>query len=248
VLLIEGEVARAAEASTKEQTTSGTTASAQTQTQPAQQAQPGGIETVGGHEDRYVTKADAMGGTPGPIALGTEADLFCYGYIGDPNEAGPNHVAGYEDYQAYYEKGAIRQELSAAEGELVLLEGGTATGLTPGETYLVVEGGEIVYHPIDKSVIGREYTFRGQIKVLCADDHHARGLITQSCLDIHVGARLKPMPTLPIPLAKVPDIPGFCDPSSGKRAGLIVTAQGGWDEALGEGILVQINLGRDDAI
>src|SRR5262249_48259480 len=177
-----------------------------------------------------------------------EADLFCYGYIGDPNEAGPNHVAGYEDYQAYYEKGAIRQELSAAEGELVLLDGGTATGLAPGETYLVVEGGEIVYHPIDKSVIGREYTFRGQIKVLCADDHHARGLITQSCLDIHVGARLKPMPTLPIPLAKVPDIPGFCDPSSGKRAGLIVTAQGGWDEALGEGILVQINLGRDDAI
>jgi hypothetical protein len=67
-------------------------------------------------------------------------------------------------------------------------------------------------------------------------------------MDIHIGARLKPLPQLPIPLAKIPNIPSFCDPSSGKRAGTIVHAQGGWDLALGEGILVQINLGRDDAL
>src|SRR5205807_852578 len=85
------------------------------------------------------------------------------------------------------------------------------------------------------------YGYSGQLRVLCADDHHARGIITQSCEDIHVGARLKPLPQLPIPLARVPDMPEFCNPSSGKSKGYIVSAQGGWDTALGEGLLVQVN-------
>ena len=160
----------------------------------------------------------------------------------------PNRVAAFEDYEEMYDKGAIRQELGASVGDLVIIDGGTATGLNPGDTYIAVESTELVYSPVDKALIGREYQFRGQIKILCADDRHARGLITQTCLDIRPGARLKPMPMLPIPLAKVPNIPGFCDPASGKRTGAIVTAQGGWDDALGEGLLVQIDLGKDDAI
>src|SRR6266498_3274572 len=97
----------------------------------------------------------------------------------------PNRVMGFEDYESFYDKGAIKQELGGSESDLVLLEGGTATGLHPGETYLVIEPNELVYDPIDKKLVGREYQFRGQIKVLCADDHHARGIITQSCVDIH---------------------------------------------------------------
>src|SRR5262249_37093235 len=149
--------------------------------------------------------------------------LFCYGYIGDPNEVMPNRVAAYEDAEAFYDKGAIRQELGGSSGDLVFLDGGTATGLNPGETYLVVEGIDLIYNPLDKSLIGREYQFRVQIKILCADDRPARGIIPQTCLDIRPGARLKPMPTLPIPLAKIPNMPAFCDTSSGKRSGMIVT-------------------------
>ena len=250
VLLIEGEGVAAAQAAsagttTSTQTTGTTTTTAAT---AATSGQQGGLETFGARTAPDVTKADALGGTTSPVALGTEADLYCYGYIGDPNEPMPNRVAAYEDYEAFYDKGAIRQELGGSAGDLVLLDGGTATGLNPGETYMVVEGNELVYNPVDKSLVGREYQFRGQIRILCADDRHARGIITQNCLDIHPGARLKPMPSLPIPLAQIPNMPGFCDPDSGKRAGAIVTAQGGWNDALGEGILVQINLGRDDAL
>ena len=43
-------------------------------------------------------------------------------------------------------------------------------------------------------------------------------------------------------------MPAFCDPSSGKRHGYIVGAQGGWDTALGEGLLVEVNLGQADQI
>jgi hypothetical protein len=250
VVLVEGEGVRAAEATTGKtvgesaQTTGTTTTPTSAEATPSQQ----GLQTFGALDTTDVTKADAVGGTASPIALGTENDLYCYGYIGDPNEQMPNRVAAYEDYEAFYDKGAIRQELGGSSGDLVLLEGGTATGLNPGDTYLVIESLDLVYNPTDKALVGREYQFRGQIRILCADDRHARGIITQTCLDIHPGARLKPMPTLPIPLAKIPNMPAFCDGSSGKRVGTIITAQGGWDLALGEGILVQINLGRDDAL
>jgi hypothetical protein len=249
VLLVEGEGVKAAEATTagtSSQTAQATTGTAQTQTpQPSQQQ---GLDTIGGLSNQVITKADAVGGTASPVALGTEHELYCYGYIGDPGEQMPNRVMGFEDYEAMYESGDITQDLGGSEGDLVFIDGGTATGINPGDTYIAVEPKALVYNPTDQSLVGRNYEFRGQIRILCADDHHARGIITQTCLDIKPGARLKPLPALPIPLAKIPNMPAFCDPNSGKRAGTIVDAQGGWGLALGEGILVQINLGRDDAL
>jgi nucleoid-associated protein YgaU len=251
VLLIEGEAARAAAATTGTASAETVTTTAQSTTATASTAaqEQRGFETVAAAPvTREVTKADAIGGTSSPVALGAENDLYCYGYIGDPNEPMPNRVMAYEDYESFYDKGAVRQDLGGSDGDLVFIQGGTATGLNPGETYLVVEGEELVHNPISKVLVGRQYEFRGQIRILCADDHHARGIITQSCMDIHVGARLKPMPTLPIPLAQIPNMPGFCDPNSGKRAGTIVHAEGGWESALGTGLLVQVDLGRDDAL
>jgi hypothetical protein len=196
-----------------------------------------------------VTAADAVGGSRSPVPLGTEFDVYCYGYIGDPAEPMPNSIQAWEDAEMRYVTGAVRQDVSGATGDLVMLDGGTATGLVAGDTYIIVESGELVTHPGKRTqVVGREYTYRGQVRVLCADDHHARAIITQSCQDIHIGARLKPLPQIPIPLARIPDMPAFCDPSSGKHRGYIVSAQGGWDTALGEGLLVQVNLGQSDQI
>ena len=246
VLLIEGEGVRAATAGMSGKTATGTGAAA---TQSAQTTEPRqGMETVGTGIGGIVTKADAVGGSASPVALGTENDLYCYGYIGDPNESLPNRIMGYEDYEEFYNPGDTTQDLGGSEGDLVFIEGGTATGINPGDTYIAIESKGLIYNPNDQSLVGREYEFRGQIRVLCADDHHARGIVTQSCMDVKPGSRLKPLPTLPIPLAKIPNMPAFCDPNSGKRAGTIVDAQGGWALALGEGILVQINLGRDDAL
>lgn len=251
VLLIEGEVARAVE-QTSTGSTSAAVGSGGSQSVPNEQggsqAQQG-FETIGGVAGSAMTnKAEPLGGTSSPVALATENDLYCYGYIGDPNEPMPNKVMAYEDYEAFYDDGAVNQDLGGGTGDLVLIDGGTASGLVAGETYVAVERNDLVYNPSDKSLVGRAYEYRGQIKVLCADEHRARGIITSACMDIHVGARLKPVPQLPIPLAQIPNIPSFCDPSSGKRAGTIVHAQGGWGLALGEGVLVQINLGRDDSL
>jgi len=253
VLLIEGEVARAAQASDVGGTKPAVVGGGHSQQTAEGTAQPQGFETLGASSSSEMTsKAFPLGGSSSPVALASENDLYCYGYIGDPNEPMPNRVMAYEDYEAFYDDGAVKQDLGGANGDLVMIEGGTATGLVAGETYLVVERNELVYNPTDKGMVkglvGRAYEYRGQIRILCADEHHARGIITAACMDIHIDARLKPLPQIPIPLAQIPNIPSFCDPASGKRAGTIVHAQGGWNLALGEGLLVQVNLGREDEV
>jgi hypothetical protein len=245
VLLIDSETAQQISNAT---TTSGTTPPAlmpETAAAPA----PATGSATSMISDGFITAADAVGGSRSPVPLGTDFDVYCYGYIGDPAEPMPNSIQAWEDAEMRYQSGEMRQDITGAAGDLVMLEGGTATGLVAGDTYIVVERGEMVAHPGKRTqFVGREYVYQGQIRVLCADDHHARGIITQSCNDIHIGARLKPLPQIPIPLARIPDMPAFCDPSSNKRNGYIVSAQGGWDTALGEGLLVQVNLGQADQL
>ncbi|HEX3070913.1 MAG TPA: hypothetical protein VHX14_20250, partial [Thermoanaerobaculia bacterium] len=199
--------------------------------------------------DGYITAADAAGGSRSPVPLGTDADVYCYGYIGNDGESMPNTILGYEDSELRYAAGAVEQVISGAIGDLVLIKGGTASGLVAGETYILVDVGRLISHPSKRvQVVGREYLYRGQVKILCADEHTARGLITQSCTEVPVGTHLKPLPQIPIPLARIPDMPAFCDNSSNKKNGYIVGAQGGWDEALGEGLLVEVNLGQADQL
>lgn len=183
-----------------------------------------------------------------PIPLGTEADIYCYGYIGHPDEPMPSFVEGFEDVEVMYQPGEVtQQEAGATEGDLVFVAGGSSTGLVAGETYMLVEPGEMVRHPRTRDLIGRHYSYQGQIRILCTGDTQSRALITQSCREIKVGTRLKPVPQLPIPIARIPELPAFCDAPSGRNAGYIVDSQD-WDLALGEGNLVQVNLGRDDQI
>jgi hypothetical protein len=248
VLLIEGEIAQQATTGTAG-TTGTTVAGGETATgQPG--TQPGTGTPLGAPSQfRYITAADAVGGSTGPVALATEKDLYCYGYIGDPDEPLPNSIVEWEDVEVRYQPGAVKQEIDGSEGDLVFIDGGTSTGLAAGETYMVVVPRALIPHPVTKEVLGREYEYRGQIRILCADATKSRAIVTQSCAEIPIGGRLKPMPQIPIPLARIPNLPAFCDPASGKPNGYLVAAQGGaFLEILGEGQLVQINLGRDDQV
>ncbi len=190
-----------------------------------------------------------MGRTePTPIPLGTEADVYCYGYLGDPNESMPNRVGSFEDTEVLYQAGAIVQDNAAVEGHLLYIDGGTSTGLVAGESYLAVLPGPLVYHPRTGDLVGRHYDYRGQIRVLCADETHARGIVTSSCKEIEIGTRLKPIPQLPIPIARIPDLPAFCDSPSGRNNAFIVSSSKDQSQALGVGDLIQINIGRDDQL
>lgn len=181
------------------------------------------------------------------IPLGTEADVYCYGYIGAVNEPLPNRIASFQDAEVKIVPIAVTQDIGVAEGEIIYIRGGAETGLVPGETYMVVEEGELVPHPATGEVLGRQYNYRGRVRILCLGPQVATALIVQSCSDIHIGDALKPMPQLPIPLARVTAMRTFCDPPTSRQDGYIVRAKD-WEFALGEGNLVQVDLGREDAV
>lgn len=183
-----------------------------------------------------------------PIPLGTESDIYCYGYIGDPNEPMPNYIESHEDYEVkYLPRAQPEMSAGAVPGDLVYVHGGAASGLVAGETYLAVQPAEIVVHPSTGEVVGRQYDYVGQIRVLCLEGERARAMIVEACREIEIGARLKPIPTLPIPIARVPELPAWCDPATARQTGYIVESRG-WDNGLVEGNLVQVDLGSNDQL
>ena len=48
-----------------------------------------------------------------PVPLGTEADVYCYGYIGHPDEPMPNRISSFEDVEVLYLPGAQQQSAGA---------------------------------------------------------------------------------------------------------------------------------------
>jgi LysM repeat protein len=241
VLLLQGENVPTAVGT---QTTTGTSTTASSRDLSGGQAMTRAPEQQGA--PGTITAAEVHREVP-PVPLGTEADVYCYGYIGDANEPMPNSIDSYEETEVRSAPGAIDQGSPGSTGDLVYINGGTATGLTAGETYMLIEPGDAIVHPRTGNVIGQHYNYQGQVRILCADETRSRGVITQNCREIHVGARLKPMPQIPIPIARIPDLPGFCDSPTGRAAGYIIDSQD-WDLALGEGNLVQVNLGHDDQV
>jgi hypothetical protein len=183
-----------------------------------------------------------------PIALGTESDIYCYGYIGDPNEPMPNYISSHENVDVKYVPMAKPEmPASATIGDLVYITGGANSGLIAGESYLVIEAEELVKHPVTGATLGRQYDYIGQVRILCTEDGRSRAIVTQTCREIPIGARLKPIPQLPIPIARVPEMAQWCDSPSGKASGYIVESRS-WDLGLVEGNLVQIDLGRDEGL
>ena len=87
----------------------------------------------------------------------------------------------------------------------------------------------------------------GQVRILCTDANRATALVTQACREIYAGAKLKPLPQLPIPIARVPELPTICDSPSNQRNGYIVNSKG-FEFGLAVSDLVEIDLGRDDSV
>jgi hypothetical protein len=183
-----------------------------------------------------------------PIPIGHEADIYCYGYIGQPNESMPNYFESIEDVEVMYvPRLQPAQGASVAEGDLIYIHGGSATGLVAGETYMAVEPGDMIYHPRTGELIGQHYNYQGQIRIICTEENRSRAMVVRSCREINIGARLKPVPQLPIPIARIPDLPAWCDPPTGRTNGTIIDSRD-WDLELAEGVLVQVDLGADGGL
>ncbi|HVS12511.1 MAG TPA: LysM peptidoglycan-binding domain-containing protein [Thermoanaerobaculia bacterium] len=146
------------------------------------------------------------------VQLGTPDDIYCSGYIGEPEEVFPHEVTGSE-YDALGPKltvGATR-DVSATFGvvdavkvgldtsDIVYLDGGRAAGLSPGDVFVAVEPRTLVRHPDTGRLVGRYYAYRGRVRVLSVQDDSAIGEISFSCAPLWVGSRLKRFEPEPVP-------------------------------------------------
>ncbi len=182
-----------------------------------------------------------------PRALGHESDIYCFGYLGHPDENLPNRVISFEDYEVKWAPHVERQDNGVVQPDILYVELGDPSAVVAGETYMVVTPGPIVEHPETEEVVGQHYDYRGRIRVLCINGTQATAIVTEACEPIRVGDAIKPMPVHPIPLARMTELPGVCAPPSGRQNGFIVNAKD-YSEALGEGTVVEVNLGRADLV
>ncbi len=154
--------------------------------------------------------------TTAPVPLGFEADIYCTGYVGDPDEEFPFRIAGSEyDYLSPHLEKLQRNETEGvfgktntekyglALGDIVYLDGGRAEGLSPGELLTAIQPRDELRHPQSSDFLGRVYAYQGRIRVLSVQEETAIAEIVQVCVPIAVGAKLKYFEPEPVPLRRI---------------------------------------------
>ncbi|HXT19191.1 MAG TPA: LysM peptidoglycan-binding domain-containing protein [Thermoanaerobaculia bacterium] len=153
-----------------------------------------------------------------PLApLGTEDDIYCSGYVGDPDEQFGYHIAGsefngmspklsgaaggaYKNPTGIFGNDTVKYNLSI--GDIVYVDGGMAAGLSPGVVYTIVKPRDLVRNPDTGDVLGRIYQYQGRLRLLTVQDQVAIAEIVQACDSILDGAGLKPFVPEPVPLGR----------------------------------------------
>lgn len=190
--------------------------------------------------------ASLVPATP-PVAIGSESDIYCWGYLGEPDEYLPNRIVAFEDYEVKHMPRAIEQDNGVTDGDIIFIDVADHRFIQAGETYIVVAPEDLIRHPVTDATVGRHYDYKGRVRILCITDNLATAMVVQSCEPIRLGHAIKAMPLHPIPLARMTEMQALCATPSGRSEGFIVNAKD-YTEALGEGNVVEINLGRDHLV
>jgi hypothetical protein len=158
------------------------------------------------------TSSEAAGS---PVPLGFESDVYCTGYIDDPDKQFPYRIIGSEfenlgpdlDRRAsdsiqgqYGRVNTARYNLSV--GDVIYLDGGRRAGLSAGQVFTVVDPHENVVHPVTRQVYGRYYHYTGRVRVLSVQEDTAIAEIIQACDPVLVGGLLQPFEPEPVPLGR----------------------------------------------
>jgi len=209
--------------------------------------------------DGILSAADAGGG---PVPLGGESDIYCSGYIDDPDREFPFSIIGseYENLVPQLETGdfsgpetvygtqTLRYGLMT--GDIIYIDGGRDAGMTPGDLFTAVSTGDLVRHPVERNVVGRLFRYQGRVRVLSVQPDTAIAEIVHACDPVNVGSRLEPFEPMPVPLGRIGSMRPVNYPSPAESlegAPVIVRAE---DDilTLGEDSLVYLDQGEIDGV
>ena len=156
--------------------------------------------------------------TKPPVALGSESQIYCSGYIAPEGEEFPFEVTASEydfltptldykadsanqDYGSFFSR-KTTEKIGLGPGDIVYIAGGRADGLSPGELLTAVLPEDMIYHPVSNELVGQFYRYRGRIRLLSVQDDTSIGEIVRSCDIIPVGTKLRLFEPEPVPLRR----------------------------------------------
>jgi len=206
--------------------------------------------------------APAGGSRSVPVPLGSEDDIYCYGYVGDVDEAFSYKVIGSE-YEVlsptlvnvagaveglYGTVDTVKVELTT--GDLVYIDGGRAAGLSAGQVFTAIEPGRSIAHPVRGGVFGRQFSYRGRVRILSVEEETAIGEVVQSCIGMRVGNVLKPFVPEPVPLARRTPLRPANDPvtTEALEDTPVILASPARLVTLGQDHVVYLDKGEDDDV
>ncbi len=199
-----------------------------------------------------------------PQALGAEDDIYCSGFVADPDETFALRIAGSEydhltpDLAGRGRRGAGRgsgryggtgtAKLNLTVGDVVYVDG--SDGLQPGALYTVVVPKGLMRHPETGEVVGRYYGYQGRVQILSVQAESAIAEIVHSCSASMVGDFLRPFVPEPVPLARRSGLRSINDPVSRERLveAPVVLGSGTGLVSLGQGHVVFIDRGAQHGV
>ncbi len=223
------------------------------------QAASRGAKAEATDDDRSGGSLRLARGQSAPVALGSEDDIQCSGYIGEFDEVFPRRIIGSEyeslsptlvpaqvagDLSALGEIDTVKIDLSL--GDIVYVDGGREANLLPGDMFTVVIPRERVKHPATGKLIGRFYSYVGRVRLLSVQEETAIAEIVHGCMPVRVGAALTPYVREPVPLARRTLAVGVNDPVSAevlRTAPIIVRSERNL-VTIGRDHLVYLDLGE----
>ncbi|MDA8016164.1 MAG: LysM peptidoglycan-binding domain-containing protein [Thermoanaerobaculia bacterium] len=206
------------------------------------------------------------GSTKAPVALGSESQIYCSGYIAPQGEEFPFEIAAseydfltptldyvvdrdYEDYSGFYGRGDT-EKYGLGPGDIVYIAGGRADGLSAGELLNAIRPEDMVVHPVTKKEVGQFYRYRGRIRILAVQDDTSIGEIVRACDMIPVGTKLRLFEPEPVPLRRPSPMRPVNAPPSAESlvdAPAVIRSFDGV-LAVGQGYLVFIDRGENQDV
>jgi hypothetical protein len=174
-----------------------------------------------------------------PIPIGVEADVYCTGWIEEPETKYPAAIFSAE---------RIDSKLGFIEGDIVYIDAGSNQGLAAGQEFWIVRPDRTIYRPGSATdVVGRVLLTPGRARILCAQEESAIAEIVLSCSDVNIGDDLLPFEPIPIPLVRRTAPLSSCDPQTGKVTGQIVGDYDDWTP-IATSSVVYLDIGEDDGL
>ena len=133
----------------------------------------------------------------------------------------------------------VDNRLLIGAGEKVFLEMQNLESLRPGDVFQLLEVGDKVLHPIDRSIVGYQVDDLGRAEVIETTQSVAVAIVTDAKKEIHRGARLRPYVEPPGKVAR--------KYSEQNLSGYIVTAFDG-KLVLGQYDVIHIDIGAVDGL